>query len=102
MCISWPNAFQFPRLHVQLFLVATAYDAIATGTVNVARFFDMQDEFGQLRSGFAADLILLEHNPLERIEHTQSIRGVMVRGRWLDEATRNQGLADIAQRYAGG
>ncbi len=103
-----PQIFNVPgfSIHRELQSLVDAglspYDAIATGSVNVARFFDMQDEFGQLRSGLAADLILLEHNPLERIEHTRGIRGVMVRGRWLDEATRSQGLADIARRYADG
>ncbi len=103
-----PQIFNVPgfSIHRELQAIVAAglspYDAIATGTVNPARFFRLQDEFGQLRSGLAADLVLVERNPLERIEHTQTIRGVMVRGRWLDAETRNQGLADIAQRYAGG
>lgn len=103
-----PQIFNVPgfSIHRELQSIVAAglspYDAIATGTVDAARFFRLQDEFGQLRSGLAADLVLVERNPLQRIEHTQTIRGVMVRGRWLDAETRNQGLADIAQRYAGG
>ena len=103
-----PQIFNVPgfSIHRELQSIVAAglspYEAIATGTVNVARFFGMRDEFGQLRPGLVADVVLVEDNPLEHIEHAQRIRGVMVRGRWLDAGELSQRLADIARRYQDG
>ena len=72
-----------------------------TGTTNPARFFDREEEFGRLKPGLAADLVLLSKNPLENISNSKTIEGVMIRGRWMDKLTREAGLADIARRNGG-
>jgi hypothetical protein len=46
-----------------------------------------------LRSGKQADLVLLDANPLDDIHNTQKIRGVVVRGRWLDRTALDELLA---------
>lgn len=73
--------------------------ALAMGTRNPAHYFGLEDEFGTLQTGLAADLIWLAEDPLEDIGHTRSIRGVMVRGRWLDRETLDRGLREIAERH---
>ena len=78
----------------------TPLEAIATGTVNAARFFAMEDEFGRIEEGLAADLILLEGNPLDDIRNTANVRAVMVRGRWVDQGERERRLREIRDRYA--
>ena len=50
--------------------------------------------------GADADLVLLRNDPLQDIANTQSIEGVMVRGRWLDRAYLDRGLREIEQRMA--
>ena len=79
----------------------TPYEALTTGTANPARFFDLEEEFGRLKPGLAADLVLLSKNPLEDIANSTTIEGVMIRGRWMDKRTREAGLADIARRNGG-
>ncbi len=79
----------------------TPFEALATGTTNPARFFDLEEEFGQLRPGLAADLVLLSKNPLQNITNSTTIEGVMIRGRWMDKRMREAGLADIARRNGG-
>jgi hypothetical protein len=74
----------------------TPYEVLKTGTLNPAAFFDRQGEFGSITTGASADLILLNDNPLEDIEHLQNPAGVMVRGQWLDRAFLDSELSRIA------
>ena len=39
-----------------------------------------------VKTGNLADMILVDGNPLERIENTQAISGVMLDGKWMDRA----------------
>ena len=84
-----PQVFQVPgfSIHDELALMVasglTPYEALATGTRNVAAFFEAEDVYGTVEEGKDADLVLLGANPLEDISATADVRGVMVRGRWL-------------------
>ena len=59
----------------------TPYQALRTGTVAVASFLDSNG--GVIAVGKDADLILLNANPLEDIQNSSRIHGVMLRGQWL-------------------
>lgn len=61
----------------------TPFEALASGTSNVARFFGWEDS-GTIAPGKRADLVLLDGNPLQDIDNTRRIAGVMLGGRWLD------------------
>lgn len=74
--------------------------ALEAATVNVARHFKRQGQFGAIANGQAADLVLLDANPLESIDNTRRIAGVMLRGRWLDRAELDALLAGVAARQA--
>ena len=43
----------------------------------------MEHEFGTIETGKRADLLLLEGNPLDDLDHLMNLKGVMVRGTWL-------------------
>jgi imidazolonepropionase-like amidohydrolase len=60
----------------------TPYEALKTGTVNVASYLRMENA-GVIKEGAVADLILINGNPLTDIRQTQNIEGVMVNGKWL-------------------
>lgn len=60
----------------------TPYQALETGTRNVAVFFKTERETGTVATGKRADLLLLDANPLADVANTSKIAGVMVRGRW--------------------
>jgi imidazolonepropionase-like amidohydrolase len=79
----------------------TPYEALETGTKNVAVYFDTIDESGTVEAGKVADLILLSANPLADVRNVSNRVGVMVRGRWLPEAEIQRRLAEIAAVYAG-
>lgn len=73
-------------------------EAIQTGTINPAIFFN--EAFGQVKEGYDADLILLEENPLEDLEHLKNPVGIMARGQWMDRATIDEKLKEIAKVYS--
>ncbi len=99
-----PQIFSVPgfSLHQELELIVdaglTPFEALRTGTLAPAEFFDMKDEFGGIRPGLAADFVLLEENPLDDVAAANRPRGVMIRGAWLDRAMIDEGLAEIASR----
>ena len=88
-----PQIFNVPgfSLHYELeFLVAaglTPFEALEAGTTNVAEFLDTNT--GAVAIGRAADLVLLDANPLEDIRNTRRIHGVMLRGEWYSSADIN-------------
>ena len=101
-----PQVFNVPGFSIQhemqgmISAGLTPYDVLKAGTVNIAKFFDKQGQFGQVIEGAKADLILLNANPLEDIKNMQDIEGVMVRGRWLESSFIDSELEKIAQANA--
>jgi imidazolonepropionase-like amidohydrolase len=97
-----PQIFNVPgfAIHHELqMLVAsglTPYQALATGTRNVATYFGTEKESGTVETGKVADLILLDANPLTDVGNVQRRAGVMVRGRWLPESEIQKRLEAIA------
>jgi imidazolonepropionase-like amidohydrolase len=85
-----PQVFNVPgfSIHHELaFLVdagLTPYEALRTGTVAVAEFLDTNT--GTIEVGKEADLVLLDANPLEDIQNTRRVHGVMIRGTWHSAA----------------
>ena len=61
----------------------TPYQALATGTRNIALHFGTLNTTGTVETGKRADLVLLEGNPLQNISDVSRISGVMIGGRWL-------------------
>ena len=94
-----PQIFNVPgfAIHRELeFLVKaglTPYEALRTGTVNAARYFDTEDRLGTVQTGKLADLVLLDENPLEDIANSRRIHGVMLDGRWLSKVEIEEVLA---------
>jgi imidazolonepropionase-like amidohydrolase len=59
-------------------------DAIAAATGTGAAFLYRGDEFGRLRSGLQADLVVLGGDPSRDISAIRTVQRVMVAGRWID------------------
>ena len=101
-----PQVFNVPgfavhrELQVMVAAGLTPYEALRTATAAPAEFFDATGAYGTIVVGADADMVLLGNDPLQDIANTQSIEGVMVRGRWLDRAYLDRGLQEIAKRMA--
>jgi imidazolonepropionase-like amidohydrolase len=76
----------------------TPYQALESSTRIPAEFFG--DSFGVIKKGNRADLVLLQANPLIKIDNTERQAGVMVRGRWFSEESLKKSLTEIAERFA--
>jgi imidazolonepropionase-like amidohydrolase len=72
----------------------TPYQALATGTRNVAIYFGTLGESGTVTVGKRANLILLDGNPFEDIRNTARRSGVMLNGRWLRQADLDRHIAN--------
>jgi hypothetical protein len=60
----------------------TPFQALQSGTVNVAKYFNLTNS-GMIKTGYVSDMVLLDANPLENIENTKKIAGVMLGNHWL-------------------
>jgi hypothetical protein len=87
-------------LHEELALLVesglTPMEALQTATLNPARFFGAQDRMGTIEAGKAADLVLLDADPLQDIRNTQTIRAVVMRGRFFERSDLDEMLKRAA------
>ncbi|MDO1450036.1 amidohydrolase family protein [Rhodocytophaga aerolata] len=65
-------------------------EALRAATLNGAEYLGLDKDLGSLAKGKLADLIILEKNPLENIQHTESIQYTMINGRLLESETLNE------------
>jgi imidazolonepropionase-like amidohydrolase len=77
----------------------TPQQILNEGTLQVARYFGAEREFGSVAAGQRADLLLLNGNPLSDLVNVSRRAGVMVNGRWLPEAEIRARLERIAAAY---
>jgi imidazolonepropionase-like amidohydrolase/Tol biopolymer transport system component len=65
-------------------------EALRCATINGARYLGLDRDLGSLEVGKLADLVVLDRNPLENIQNSDSVRTVMLNGRLYDAATMNE------------
>ena len=89
------NPIQIPGLsiHDELETLVKAglspYQALVAATSAPARF--LKRNAGTIEEGRIADLVLLDGNPLSKIENSRHVRGVLLRGSvWLDQHSLEQ------------
>jgi imidazolonepropionase-like amidohydrolase len=86
------NSFNYPGegLHEELkrYVEAglTPQQALASATITGPAFLGRSSRYGSVESGKAADLLILDSNPLESIDATRAIRAVILHGKFLDRA----------------
>ncbi|KJJ39276.1 amidohydrolase family protein [Aequorivita vladivostokensis] len=68
----------------------TNLEALKAATINSAEYIGAGEDIGSLKVGKLADLIVMDKNPLENIENTESIKMVMVNGRLYNAETMNE------------
>jgi imidazolonepropionase-like amidohydrolase len=85
-------------LHDELELLVeaglTPTNVLRAATRDAAQFVGLHDSLGTIEAGKAADLVLLDANPLEDIRNTRKIRGVCLQGRWFNR----QALDGLVQK----
>lgn len=76
----------------------TPFRTLKTATINPAKFMS-DDLSGRIESGYKADLVLLNSNPLDNVSNTEDIAGVMKDGRWLSYDNIEEVLSWIRSYY---
>src|SRR6056297_248250 len=76
----------------------TPFEALKTGTVNVAEYLNEAGKSGIIAEGARADLIILSVNPLEIIPFQQAIEGVMTSGKHYDRNLMDEMLQGVKDR----
>lgn len=100
------NSFNYPGigLHEELALLVrhgvSPLVALQGATINGARFLGQDREHGSLEPGKAADLLLLDADPLRDIAATRRIHALVMRGEVFDRARLDAMLDTVAARVA--
>jgi hypothetical protein len=96
-----PQVFNVPGFstHQELeYMVAsglTPFQALQSGTVNVARYLNRSHDTGVIRAGAVSDLVLVNGNPLDDIRQTRQIEGVMRGNLWLPKPWLESSLKQL-------
>lgn len=77
----------------------TPFEAIRAGTADAAIFLHQENEFGVIKVGRRADLVLLDANPLSDVKNVSKRVGVAVNGLWFPEERLKQQLNDLRASY---
>lgn len=80
-----PYVYPGISLHQELKLLVEAglsnYEALKTATINPAIFMEKQNLYGSVSVGKYADMLILEKNPLDKIENLKTIQLVISKGK---------------------
>ncbi|MEO9803736.1 MAG: amidohydrolase family protein [Reichenbachiella sp.] len=68
----------------------TNLEALRSATLNGANYIGMDDQIGSIEVGKLADLIVLDKNPLDDIQNSNSLVYTMINGRLYDSETMNE------------
>jgi imidazolonepropionase-like amidohydrolase len=86
-------------LHEELELLVksgmTPMAALQSATRDAAKFMGRSDSLGTIERGKTADLVLLDADPLQSIANTRKIHAVVLGGKLISNAQRQQMLAKL-------
>ncbi len=66
------------------------HDALKCATINGAYYIGMEDYIGSLETGKLADIIVMNKNPLDNIQNSETIKYTMINGVLYDAETMNE------------
>lgn len=90
------NSFNYPGigLHDEMAIFVahglTPLQTLQAATLSGPKFFGSSARYGAINAGRAADILILDSNPLLDIAATRAIRSVVLRGRYFDRAALDQ------------
>jgi imidazolonepropionase-like amidohydrolase len=74
----------------------TPLQALQSATTNPARFIANETDFGAIKPGKLANLVLLDASPLDNIANTTKISAVILDGKFLDRPALDAMLTNVA------
>lgn len=76
----------------------TPLEILQTTTIKAAEFLRRTD-MGAVEKGKNADLVLLNANPVAKVENLDEISAVVLKGRYFDRAALDKMMADVEKAY---
>lgn len=95
------NSYNYPGLgmHEELAIMVkyglTPQEALSCSVINGPAFFGLHNEYGAVAENKKADLLILNANPLERIQNTQEIFGLLRNGKYLNRVYLDNLLSQV-------
>jgi imidazolonepropionase-like amidohydrolase len=80
---QWQGYFEHVELEMMVDVGMTPMQVLVAATGGAARTAGLDDDLGTLRPGLAADLLVLDANPLDDIRATRQIDSVWIAGKQL-------------------
>jgi imidazolonepropionase-like amidohydrolase len=71
------------------------FEILKAGSTNVAKYFEMEGDFGSIQKGASADFVLISGNPLTDLNQLKNIQGLMLRGTWIAKEKLEEELKKI-------
>lgn len=73
----------------------TPYQALLTATRTPAEYFGRAAQSGVIKTGYDADIVLLDADPMADIRNTMKVNGTMVRGTWIGPEQRAEMIGKL-------
>jgi len=83
-CFVYPGLGLHKELETMVKYGLTPLQALRASVINGPAFLGRSEEYGAIKPGKKADLLLLDGNPLIDITNTQKIQGVVLKGNYRD------------------
>ena len=90
-----PGTGTFDELETLVAAGLSPFAALSASTVRVAQLLRIPDVSGTVAVGGAADLVLLDADPLTDITNVRRQAGVMLRGRWMPREEIERRLSEL-------
>lgn len=100
-----PQVFNVPgfSIHHEIELMSEAgmsnYEILKTGSMNPAKYFDQEGEWGIIQTGASADFVLVENNPLEDLNTLKKPFMVVMKGKVYDRNELDKQLDKIEANH---
>lgn len=98
------NSYVYPgvSLHGELKALVDAglpeIEALKAATINGAKFLEVDEFYGSLKAGKSGDLLILNENPLEDINNTQSINRMVLQGKVYTKTDMDAMLESVRKK----
>lgn len=100
------NSFNYPGIglhdELQIFVDGglTPLQALQASVINGPRFLGKSERYGAVAPGKAADLLILDRNPLTDISATRQIGGIVLKGQYFDRGALDEMLKTAREQVA--
>jgi imidazolonepropionase-like amidohydrolase len=74
------------------------FEILKAGSTNVAKYFEMEGQFGSIQKDASADFVLVSGNPLKDLSQLKNIEGIMLRGTWVGKEKLEEELKKIEMK----